>query len=109
MNLDIHVNATKIRNTCYIKSGLVLRYWRQLEDFTSDKKKHNHLSFVFGSMNRRFMGWPRSLLTDSGGFQMVSLLEVFSFPPLTSDLDLFQLAEITEEGVNFKSPYDDSM
>jgi len=42
----------------------------------------------------KFMGWPRSLLTDSGGFQMVSLLE---------------LAEITEEGVNFKSPYDGTM
>jgi len=41
----------------------------------------------------RFMNWPRSLLTDSGGFQMVSLLE---------------LAEITEEGVNFQSPYDES-
>lgn len=40
------------------------------------------------------MGWPRSLLTDSGGFQMVSLLK---------------LAEITEEGVNFESPYDGSM
>lgn len=39
------------------------------------------------------MGWPRALLTDSGGFQMVSLL---------------QLAEIDENGVNFKSPYDDS-
>lgn len=38
-----------------------------------------------------FMGWSRNLLTDSGGFQMVSLLE---------------LAEITEEGVKFKSPYD---
>ena len=38
-----------------------------------------------------FMGWKRNLLTDSGGFQMVSLLE---------------LAEITEEGVKFKSPYD---
>lgn len=37
------------------------------------------------------MGWPRGLLTDSGGFQMVSLLE---------------LAEIDENGVNFKSPYD---
>ena len=37
------------------------------------------------------MGWSRNLLTDSGGFQMVSLLE---------------LAEITEEGVKFKSPYD---
>ena len=36
-----------------------------------------------------FMNWPRNLLTDSGGFQMVSLLE---------------LAEITEEGVKFQSP-----
>lgn len=36
------------------------------------------------------MNWKRALLTDSGGFQMVSLL---------------QLAEITEEGVKFKSPY----
>merc|ERR1719381_183500 len=41
----------------------------------------------------KFMNWNRSLLTDSGGFQMVSLLK---------------LAEITEEGVNFESPYDGS-
>ncbi|XP_018399756.1 PREDICTED: probable queuine tRNA-ribosyltransferase [Cyphomyrmex costatus] len=41
----------------------------------------------------KFMNWKRALLTDSGGFQMVSLL---------------QLAEITEEGVKFKSPYDGS-
>ncbi|XP_063601312.1 queuine tRNA-ribosyltransferase catalytic subunit 1-like isoform X2 [Penaeus indicus] len=40
-----------------------------------------------------FMQWDCALLTDSGGFQMVSLLE---------------LAEITEEGVKFKSPYDGS-
>ena len=40
-----------------------------------------------------FMNWPRALLTDSGGFQMVSLLD---------------LAEINEKGVNFKSPYDGS-
>jgi queuine tRNA-ribosyltransferase len=39
------------------------------------------------------MGWDRALLTDSGGFQMVSLL---------------QLAEITEQGVKFQSPYDNS-
>lgn len=39
------------------------------------------------------MGWNGNLLTDSGGFQMVSLL---------------QLAEIDETGVNFKSPYDES-
>ncbi|XP_033103791.1 queuine tRNA-ribosyltransferase catalytic subunit 1-like [Anneissia japonica] len=36
------------------------------------------------------MNWKRALLTDSGGFQMVSLLD---------------LAEITEEGVKFNSPY----
>jgi queuine tRNA-ribosyltransferase catalytic subunit len=41
----------------------------------------------------RFMNWHRALLTDSGGFQMVSLLK---------------LAEITEQGVNFSSPYDGS-
>ena len=40
-----------------------------------------------------FMGWPRPILTDSGGFQMVSLLH---------------LAQITEEGVNFRSPVDGS-
>lgn len=39
------------------------------------------------------MGWNGNLLTDSGGFQMVSLLD---------------LAEIDETGVNFKSPYDGS-
>ncbi|CAG9784528.1 unnamed protein product [Diatraea saccharalis] len=41
----------------------------------------------------KFMSWNRALLTDSGGFQMVSLLK---------------LAEITEEGVKFRSPYDDT-
>lgn len=39
----------------------------------------------------KFMNWKRALLTDSGGFQMVSLLK---------------LAEITEEGVQFSSPFD---
>jgi len=39
----------------------------------------------------RFMNWSQCLLTDSGGFQMVSLLK---------------LAEITEEGVKFVSPLD---
>lgn len=38
-----------------------------------------------------FMSWNRALLTDSGGFQMVSLLH---------------MAEIDEQGVNFESPYD---
>lgn len=40
-----------------------------------------------------FMNWHRAMLTDSGGFQMVSLLK---------------LAEITEEGVTFQSPADGS-
>ncbi|XP_022325326.2 queuine tRNA-ribosyltransferase catalytic subunit 1-like [Crassostrea virginica] len=40
-----------------------------------------------------FMQWDRALLTDSGGFQMVSLLK---------------MAEITEEGVKFQSPHDGS-
>lgn len=39
----------------------------------------------------RFQGWPHNILTDSGGFQMVSLLK---------------LARITEEGVRFLSPHD---
>lgn len=39
----------------------------------------------------KFMNWKSNLLTDSGGFQMVSLLK---------------LAEITEEGVTFESPFD---
>eukprot|EP00040_Diaphanoeca_grandis_P034576 m.214955 g.214955 ORF g.214955 m.214955 type:complete len:403 (+) comp33181_c2_seq4:466-1674(+) len=41
----------------------------------------------------KFMRWNGSLLTDSGGFQMVSLLS---------------LAKINEEGVNFRSPHDGS-
>ena len=39
----------------------------------------------------KFMNWDNCLLTDSGGFQMVSLLK---------------LAEITEQGVKFISPLD---
>jgi len=39
----------------------------------------------------KFMDWDRGMLTDSGGFQMVSLIS---------------LSEVTEEGVRFSSPYD---
>ncbi|KAH9908699.1 Queuine tRNA-ribosyltransferase [Xylariomycetidae sp. FL2044] len=39
----------------------------------------------------KFQGWDHNILTDSGGFQMVSLLK---------------LANITEEGVKFLSPHD---
>eukprot|EP01117_Protostelium_nocturnum_P011545 TRINITY_DN4186_c0_g2_i1.p1 TRINITY_DN4186_c0_g2~~TRINITY_DN4186_c0_g2_i1.p1 ORF type:complete len:425 (+),score=93.50 TRINITY_DN4186_c0_g2_i1:251-1525(+) len=41
----------------------------------------------------QLMNWNRNLLTDSGGFQMVSLLK---------------FAEITESGVVFQSPHDGS-
>ncbi|KJZ72994.1 Putative queuine tRNA-ribosyltransferase [Hirsutella minnesotensis 3608] len=41
----------------------------------------------------KFQGWNHNILTDSGGFQMVSLLK---------------LAKITEEGVRFLSPHDGS-
>ncbi|ODM21613.1 putative queuine tRNA-ribosyltransferase [Aspergillus cristatus] len=41
----------------------------------------------------KLQGWDRNILTDSGGFQMVSLLK---------------LANVTEEGVRFLSPHDGS-
>ncbi|KAK2760187.1 hypothetical protein FQN54_002254 [Arachnomyces sp. PD_36] len=41
----------------------------------------------------KFQGWDGNILTDSGGFQMVSLLK---------------LAQVTEEGVRFLSPHDGS-
>ncbi|KAK1982820.1 queuine tRNA-ribosyltransferase [Colletotrichum cereale] len=41
----------------------------------------------------KLQGWKHNILTDSGGFQMVSLLK---------------LAKITEEGVRFLSPHDGS-
>jgi queuine tRNA-ribosyltransferase len=41
----------------------------------------------------RFMGWPRSILTDSGGFQVMSLSE---------------LRKVTDEGVEFRSHLDGS-
>ncbi|CAO3587362.1 unnamed protein product [Absidia cylindrospora] len=50
------------------------------------------LDLVGGS--HRFQQWDGNLLTDSGGFQMVSLLK---------------LAEITEKGVQFASPHDGSL
>ena len=52
----------------------------------------SELVAIFGGLHS-FMGWKMNMLTDSGGFQMVSLLK---------------LAEITEEGVKFQSPNDGS-
>ncbi|KAF3772775.1 Queuine tRNA-ribosyltransferase [Nymphaea thermarum] len=51
----------------------------------------------------KFMNWPRALLTDSGGFQMVNPLPFFFPFPLVS---LLHLADITEKGVTFQSPVD---
>jgi queuine tRNA-ribosyltransferase len=42
----------------------------------------------------KFMNWPRAILTDSGGFQVMSLS---------------QLRKLTEQGVTFKSHLDGSM
>ena len=42
----------------------------------------------------KFMGWSRALLTDSGGFQMVSLSK---------------LSTVTEEGVEFQHPKDGTL
>ena len=47
---------------------------------------------LFGGLHP-FMDWDRNILTDSGGFQMVSLLK---------------LSKMTEEGVEFASPVDGS-
>lgn len=48
---------------------------------------------TFGGLHN-FSGWKYNILTDSGGFQMVSLSK---------------LCEITEEGVKFESPFDSSI
>ncbi|KAH7830747.1 putative queuine tRNAribosyltransferase [Monocercomonoides exilis] len=45
---------------------------------------------TFGGLHG-LMSWPRNILTDSGGFQMVSLID---------------LSTVTEEGVTFTSPLD---
>lgn len=42
----------------------------------------------FGGLHK-FMNWPRNILTDSGGFQMVSLSK---------------LSSVDEEGVTFQHP-----
>nr|CAG8452844.1 8728_t:CDS:2 [Entrophospora candida] len=75
---------------------------KQLEDLNCQIMLNNtyHLGLRPGQElldeiggSHRFQNWNRSLLTDSGGFQMVSLLK---------------LASITEEGVEFQSPHDNT-
>ncbi|KAK5972429.1 hypothetical protein GCK32_002884 [Trichostrongylus colubriformis] len=49
---------------------------------------HEHVQKAGGL--HKMMNWPRSILTDSGGFQMVSLSKLMS---------------VDENGVNFESPH----
>ncbi len=42
----------------------------------------------------KFMNWDRNILTDSGGYQMVSLSK---------------LSKVTDAGVEFTNPYDSSL
>lgn len=76
---------------------------KQLEEFSNIKlilgntyhlgiRPGTDVIFHKGGLHQ-FQNWDNNLLTDSGGFQMVSL---------------FKLAKITEEGVNFISPVDGS-
>ncbi|KAI7854330.1 queuine tRNA-ribosyltransferase [Circinella umbellata] len=76
---------------------------KQLEDLNCQIMLNNtyHLGLKPGQETldlvngaHKFQKWNRNLLTDSGGFQMVSLLK---------------LAKITEEGVQFASPHDGSL
>ncbi|CDS08891.1 Putative Queuine tRNA-ribosyltransferase [Lichtheimia ramosa] len=76
---------------------------RQLEDLNCQIMLNNtyHLGLKPGQETldlvggaHKFQQWNKNLLTDSGGFQMVSLLK---------------LAKITEEGVQFASPHDGSL
>lgn len=62
-----------------------------------------HLKKAGGLHN--FMNWPRAILTDSGGFQMVSLLK---FAEDTEE-ETTKRPQVTEEGVLFQSPHDGSM
>ena len=52
----------------------------------------NVLEFAGGL--HKFMNWHHGLLTDSGGYQMVSLVE---------------MSKVSEEGVEFHSPHDNSL
>ncbi|KAH9756449.1 Queuine tRNA-ribosyltransferase catalytic subunit 1 [Citrus sinensis] len=63
----------------------------------------------------KFMNWPRALLTDSGGFQMVSCITNLYVAGIfytqwhfayIFQVSLLHLADITEKGVTFQSPVD---
>lgn len=87
---QIRVTSQYIHLLCNLITSYLLDFWN-LKIFCLASQGTDLMKKAGGLHN--FMNWPHCLLTDSGGFQMVSLLE---------------LAEITEEGVKFKSPYDGS-
>jgi queuine tRNA-ribosyltransferase len=77
-------------------------HWREVRDAGADIVLGNtyHLMLRPGAERiarlgglHRFMNWPRPILTDSGGFQVMSLAS---------------LRKITEEGVHFRSHIDGS-
>jgi queuine tRNA-ribosyltransferase len=53
---------------------------------------------IFGGLHN-FMGWPRPILTDSGGYQVFSLGEKSAGRAFTGGLEA-----ITDDGVVFRSP-----
>jgi len=66
---------------------------RDVGSMISAHSNGNDVSASGGGLHE-FMNWKGGILTDSGGFQMVSLLK---------------LAEITEEGVTFENPFENNV
>lgn len=55
----------------------------------------------------RFMNWSRGMLTDSGGFQMVSLLKLARITEVVRQ-ERSTANILLQEGVEFRSPHDGS-
>lgn len=79
------LTSSQLQETAYEKPEIILGNTYHLAS-----QPGTELIAEFGGLHD-FMSWGGNLLTDSGGFQMVSLLK---------------LAHITEEGVCFQSPVD---
>ncbi len=62
-----------------------------------------YINQEFGSLHD-FMRWPKSILTDSGGFQVFSL----GLKAETNNTDGPRLVKISEDGVEFRSHLDGS-
>ncbi|KAF1830069.1 queuine tRNA-ribosyltransferase [Decorospora gaudefroyi] len=80
-----------LNNTYHLYGLLQLPHAPLLTNGRGLKPGQATLDAVGGA--HKLQAWPHNILTDSGGFQMVSLLK---------------LAKVTEEGVRFLSPHDGS-